>query len=149
MLGDSKVISFIAWKIFQWSRRATSAIPDHEKFIIEANKREEEYWARFEKSVKVLKKVSNYYQVPVLILLAPNKDWLIRYEYSGEYNDQQKRYEELFAKYQIPFEDTLDEFAKLKAETGNEMFWSDDHPNHMGSEAMARSLDTLLKRSIK
>jgi hypothetical protein len=147
VLGESRIISLLAWQVFQWTTRVTSSAPNHEDFIVNKGQMEELYWQRFEKSVKMLKETSMQQQIPVAVLLVPSPDWLKRFEYTQKLNEQEKRYQELFAKYKIPYHYALSDFLAQKKSTHKEVFLEDNHPNENGVQALSNAFDKLIKKT--
>lgn len=146
VLGDSKIVSLLAWKIFEWTSRVTRSAPNHEEFIVNNDLLEELYWKRFEKSVKLLKDASAKSGIPVAILLVPSPDWLKHFEYTNKFNKQEERYQRLFSKYQISYHYALTDFLNQKNESKENVFLEDNHPNENGVKALSNAFDNLLKK---
>ncbi len=147
VLGESRIISLLAWQFFQWTTNVTKAAPNHEEFIVEKGVLEELYWQRFERSVKMLKEVSAKNQIPVAVLLVPSPDWLKRYEYTKKLNLQENRYQKLFAKYQIPYHYALSDFLSQKDKFKKAVFLEDNHPNELGVLALSKAFDNLVQKA--
>lgn len=146
VLGESKILSFFAWRIFQWSTRITSKAPNHENFFVYPNELNEMYWQRFEKSVQLLTQQSKALGIPIAVLLVPQPDCYQEYKYTHKYNEQEVRYQNLFAKYAIPFEYGIEEFELHDAKTEEVLYWEDRHPSIEGNKALAVALDNLLEK---
>jgi adenylate kinase family enzyme len=147
-LGPVHVLSLLSWKIFHWLNQATNNFPNNEKLIID-NNIEDMYWQRFEKSVALLKQVSLAQNIKIGVLLVSYPDWFSEYEYRHKYNRQEQKYQELFDKYGIAFEYSIEEMSDKSRQTGRGVFWRDKHPNTEGSKAVAESLEKLLTRMIR
>jgi hypothetical protein len=143
VLGETRIVSLLAWKFFQWTSRVTNQVPNHEELFVE-NKLEELYWQRFENSVRLLKASSIQNQIPVRVLLVPSPEWLERYSYTHEFNEQEKRYKNLFDKYGIPFHNSIIDFHLERQNAGNKLFFDDGHPNSYGVKALSNAFDKLL-----
>lgn len=147
VLGDSRIISLLAWRFFEWTTRVTKASPNHEDFIVHNDLLEELYWKRFEKTVQLLKQNSIRNEIPVAVMLVPSPDWLTRFNYSKNLNSQERRYQELFAKYEIPYHYALTDFLEVKNKHKEPVFLKDNHPNELGVVALSKAFDVLIKKA--
>lgn len=145
VLGESHILSLLAWKFYNWSL-TTGIYPNQERFITSKYNLEDAYWARFERELQVLLNVSDTLQIPVAVLLIPDPENLKHYHYAGSFNETEKKYIELFQKYQIPYEYAIEEFDDVSRFSQESLFWNDGHPSHKGQEAIALSLDKLIGR---
>lgn len=146
VLGKSRIVSLLAWRIFQWTSRVTAISPRHEKFIVHPDQKEKEYWARFEKTIQMLSLYSKKFDLPVAVLLVPSPEWITEFEYTGKLNAKEEKYQELFAKYSIPFKYANQEFLAFKQKEQKKVFWEDKHPNLLGSKALSFALEELLNK---
>lgn len=147
VLGNCRVLSLLSWKMLMWSRNIIAHPPDHEEFFVYPHEHENQYWQAFEKNITNLKKISKELNLAVAVILVPQTSWLKEYLYTHQYNDLQKRYQALFSQYQIPFENSLEEFVEYFQITNKKTFRDDDHPNEHGSIALAKAFDKLIKKA--
>jgi len=140
VLGDIHILSLLAWRFYNWSIGQT--IPNHESFT--SYDTEEDYWIRFENSLRQFLEFANMQGIQPKILLIPDMKWFNDYVYTKQYPELEKRYIALFEKYKIPYVDATDDIYQYSLTTKEPMFWNDGHPSTYGSKAIAKSLERLI-----
>jgi hypothetical protein len=148
VVGDYHFISLVLWRFFQWTQQTNRFYPNNEQLILDSSL-EDQYWRRFENSVALVKQISQANQIPVGILLVPEPDWFKRYERTRSYNQKEKKYQEIFAKHNIPFEYSIEEIYSIYQQSNQNVFWEDRHPSKTGSQGISIALENLLKRMMQ
>jgi hypothetical protein len=145
VVSNYHFVSLVLWKFFLWTQQTSRFYPNNENLILDSSL-EDQYWKRFENSVILLKQISQSNNIPVGVLLVPGPDWFRLYERTKSYNIQEKKYQELFAKYNIPFEYSIEEMYSIYKRSKQNVFWEDQHPSKVGSQGLTIALEKLIKR---
>ncbi len=140
VLGKVHILSLVSWKFYNWS--ISQSVPNNEHFVY--HNVENDYWNRFENSLKLFIRTANNNQIQAKILLIPDKRWFERYRYTKDFNATEKRYLNLFEKYQIPYVYAMEDIYQESLQIDKPMFWHDGHPSAAGSVPIARSLERLI-----